>query len=212
MTAPATATTSTAPSLSIELTDRAAERVLGLLHAGDDLAGFGLRIAVEPGGCAGYQYDVALDPSADADDTVLSSFGFPIFVDPASARLIDGIRIDYVESLTRSGFTFENPNASRACGCGTSFTADPAGEDAAARDEADALVLAQVEVAIDRIRPHLHADGGDIEVISVSGGVVSVRLVGACTGCTSGRDATLGVIERRVLAEVPGVHRVVHVP
>jgi iron-sulfur cluster assembly protein len=207
-TTAATATT----TLSIELTDRAVQQVRGLLSAREDLAGFGLRVAVEPGGCAGYQYELALDLSADDGDVVLGSHGFNVFVDPTSAPLLDGIRIDYVESLARSGFTFDNPNASRACGCGTSFTAEEQDGNTAAGRDADAAVRAQVEVAIDRIRPHLQADGGDLEVVSVSGGVASVRFVGACAGCGSGRDATLSVIERRVLAEVSEVRRVVHVP
>ncbi len=197
--------------LSIELSERAVARVHSLLHSSGELTGFGLRIGVQAGGCAGYQYNLALDPSAEDDDVVLDSYGFAIFVDPVSAKLIDGIRIDYVESMTRSGFTFENPNASRSCGCGTSFTAGPPDKDSSLHDGDDPLVREQVEAAIERIRPHLQADGGDIDVLGVSNGVVSVRLAGACAGCTSGSDATLGVIERRVVAEVAGVHRVVRI-
>jgi iron-sulfur cluster assembly protein len=197
--------------VNLELTDTAAERVRALLGADPELGGFGLRVAVETGGCAGFRYDLSLAPAAEADDMVLDHDGFRIFVDPDSSGLLDGVRIDYVDSLAQSGFRFENPNATRSCGCGTSFDADQPDE-VEAPDRDDPILRARVEEAIDCLRPHLQADGGDIEVLRISDGVVSVRLRGACAGCTSGMDSTLRVVERRVLDEVSEVHRVVHVP
>jgi iron-sulfur cluster assembly protein len=82
----------------------------------------GLRVAVLPGGCSGFQYGLNIEDGPEADDEILEQSGVKIFVDPFSAQYLDGVEIDYVTSMMGSGFSFRNPNASGGCGCGSSFT------------------------------------------------------------------------------------------
>jgi len=82
----------------------------------------GLRVAVLPGGCSGFQYDLNVEDGPEDDDEVLEVGGVRVFVDPFSSQYLEGIEIDYVSSMMGQGFTFRNPNASGGCGCGSSFT------------------------------------------------------------------------------------------
>ena len=83
----------------------------------------GLRIAIAGGGCSGFQYGMSLEEAKNEDDIVLD-YGFvTLLVDPLSAPLLEGVKVDFVDSLTGSGFKFENPNASSSCACGSSFSA-----------------------------------------------------------------------------------------
>ena len=82
----------------------------------------GLRIGVLPGGCSGFQYGLNIEDEAAEDDMVLESNGLKLFVDPFSMQYLGGVEIDYVTTFQGSGFTFNNPNASGGCGCGSSFT------------------------------------------------------------------------------------------
>ncbi|OHC92739.1 MAG: hypothetical protein A3J87_02110, partial [Sideroxydans sp. RIFOXYB12_FULL_59_6] len=83
----------------------------------------GLRIAISGGGCSGFQYGMSLEEAKNEDDVVVEVGAVTLLVDPLSAPLLDGVTVDYVESLTGSGFKFENPNASASCACGSSFSA-----------------------------------------------------------------------------------------
>ena len=83
----------------------------------------GLRLGVLGGGCSGLSYQFKFDPRERPTDQVLDYDGVKIFVDPKSLIYLDGMTLDYQESLMQSGFVFENPNAKKSCGCGTSFTA-----------------------------------------------------------------------------------------
>jgi len=83
----------------------------------------GLRIGVLPGGCSGFQYGLNIEDEAAEDDLILESNGLRLFVDPFSMQYLDGVEIDYVTTFQGSGFTFNNPNATGGCGCGSSFTA-----------------------------------------------------------------------------------------
>lgn len=89
----------------------------------EELDGWALRVAVVGGGCSGYSYALDFEEEEDEDDMVLDFSGLPVFLDPASGELLKGCVIDYVVTLTKSGFTFTNPNATRTCGCGSSFSA-----------------------------------------------------------------------------------------
>jgi iron-sulfur cluster assembly protein len=82
----------------------------------------GLRVAVLPGGCSGFKYGLNIEEQPLEDDIVMDEGGLRIFVDTFSAQYLDGVTIDYVSGLHGSGFTFDNPNASGGCGCGSSFT------------------------------------------------------------------------------------------
>ena len=83
----------------------------------------GLRLGVLGGGCSGLSYQFKFDARERSTDKVYDFDGVKIFVDPKSILYLDGMTLDYKESLMQSGFVFENPNAKKACGCGTSFTA-----------------------------------------------------------------------------------------
>jgi iron-sulfur cluster assembly accessory protein len=82
----------------------------------------GLRVSVAGGGCSGYQYGVKLVGAAEADDTTIEVAGIKVLVDPATKPLVDGMTIDFIDTITESGFKFDNPNAKAACGCGKSFS------------------------------------------------------------------------------------------
>ncbi len=83
----------------------------------------GLRIAISGGGCSGFQYGMSLEEAKSDDDTVLEYGAVTLLVDPLSAPLLEGVTVDFVDSLNGSGFKFENPNASSSCACGSSFSA-----------------------------------------------------------------------------------------
>ena len=101
-----------------KVTPRAFER-LAEIGAGDQ--GKALRVAVEGGGCSGFQYDISLDDPAD-EDIVLEGSGERVVVDPVSLPFLAGAVIDFSEELIGARFTIDNPNASSSCGCGTSFS------------------------------------------------------------------------------------------
>lgn len=111
--------------LMITLTDTAASKVRDLLDSegADELA---LRVAVRPGGCSGFSYEMFFDGDIATDDEQ-ATFGqdireVKVVVDPASAQLLVGATLDYKDGLDQSGFAITNPNASRTCGCGQSFS------------------------------------------------------------------------------------------
>lgn len=83
----------------------------------------GLRIAISGGGCSGFQYGMTLEEANSEEDTVLEYGAVTLLVDPLSAPLLEGVTVDFVDSLNGSGFKFENPNASSSCACGSSFSA-----------------------------------------------------------------------------------------
>ncbi len=105
----------------LTLTETAVQKVKSILADRGEEAG--LRIAVVGGGCSGFQYQMTLDKEANVDDKVIEQDGLKVFVDSRSLMYLTGTRVDYVESLTGSGFKFENPNAKGSCGCGESFYA-----------------------------------------------------------------------------------------
>ena len=105
-------------NLPPKVTPRAFER-LAEIGAADE--GKALRIAVEGGGCSGFQYDIALDEPAE-DDLVLEGSGQKVVVDSVSLPFLADAVIDFTEELIGARFTLENPNATAACGCGTSFS------------------------------------------------------------------------------------------
>lgn len=83
----------------------------------------GLRVAVRNGGCSGFEYHLAFEDAPNEGDNVYHVDGVPIFIDTTSQEHLAGVTIDYVNGLHGAGFKFLNPNASRTCGCGSSFSA-----------------------------------------------------------------------------------------
>ena len=106
----------------VTLTSMASEKVHDFIREHGVETEAGLRVAVLPGGCSGFQYGLNIEDSPESDDEVLDISGVKVFVDPFSAQYLDGVEIDYVSSMMGQGFTFRNPNASGGCGCGSSFT------------------------------------------------------------------------------------------
>jgi len=105
-------------NLPPKVTPRAFER-LSEIGAGDQ--GQALRVAVEGGGCSGFQYEIKLDAPAD-DDLILEGLGQKVVVDSVSLPFLTGAVIDFSEELIGARFVIDNPNASSSCGCGTSFS------------------------------------------------------------------------------------------
>ena len=105
---------------TIDLTPSAAARVAAI--AGKQGKPAILRLAVDGGGCAGFQYKFGLADSVDADDSVAERDGVQLVVDSVSLDLVRGSAVDYVESLGGAAFRVTNPNAASGCGCGTSFS------------------------------------------------------------------------------------------
>jgi iron-sulfur cluster assembly protein/iron-sulfur cluster insertion protein len=105
----------------ITLTDTATRKVKELIDA-EGMPELALRVAVRPGGCSGFSYEMFFD-SDIADDDMATEYGeVRVVVDPASAQLLTGATLDYKDGLNQSGFSINNPNASRTCGCGQSFS------------------------------------------------------------------------------------------
>jgi len=108
----------------IHLTERAARQIRALLEKeGVSPEHGGLRVGVQGGGCSGLSYAMRLDTQARDRDKVFEEHGARIFVDPKSFLYLNGTTLEYEETLMRQGFVFQNPNAERNCGCGSSFTA-----------------------------------------------------------------------------------------
>lgn len=106
----------------ITLTDNA-QKAISRFIKGAETAVDGLRISVTGGGCSGMQYGMALEEAAKGDDTIVEVGSLKIFIDPYSAPLLEGVTVDFLDSMEGSGFKFDNPNASASCGCGNSFSA-----------------------------------------------------------------------------------------
>jgi len=104
----------------ISLTDAAEGKIREFLQA-QDVSYSGIRVAVEAGGCSGFEYRIKLESEAQKEDLVIEHDGFRVFVDEQSMLYLDGTQIDFVASPTESGFSFKNPNATGSCGCGESF-------------------------------------------------------------------------------------------
>ena len=105
----------------INLTDQATAKVADLL-AQEGNAELALRVAVRPGGCSGFSYEMFFDSELEDDDVVRSFGAVKVVVDPASAEQLAGATLDYKDGLQGAGFHITNPNATRTCGCGSSFS------------------------------------------------------------------------------------------
>jgi iron-sulfur cluster assembly protein len=119
-----TSTSTAAPTVGPVLTDRAAEEVRKFIASEQvPVESAGLRVSVMPGGCSGFKYSLNIEERALDDDVVLDCNGVRVFVDGFSVQYLNGVTVDYTSSMQGSGFTFNNPNATGGCGCGSSFSA-----------------------------------------------------------------------------------------
>ena len=105
----------------ITLTEGASVKIRGLMDDESEDALL-LRVAVRPGGCSGFSYEMYFDTETSDTDRVDEHAGVRVVVDPSSALLLDGATLDYSDDLMKSGFSIDNPNAQRTCGCGQSFS------------------------------------------------------------------------------------------
>ncbi|MBI5544315.1 MAG: iron-sulfur cluster assembly accessory protein [Deltaproteobacteria bacterium] len=106
----------------VRLTEKAVEAVKRTL-ATQKLEGHRLKVALRPGGCAGFQYDLDVVERVGPGDLAFEQDGVGIIVDAGSAHFLAGTEIDYVDDGLHAGFAFQNPNARTSCGCGSSFQA-----------------------------------------------------------------------------------------
>ena len=105
----------------VTITDTAAAKVAELIAAEGE-QGLALRMAVRPGGCSGFSYEMFFDSEVEAADAVVEHGGVKVVVDPESAERLRGSTLDYKDGLMGAGFAIENPNVTRSCGCGNSFS------------------------------------------------------------------------------------------
>ena len=106
-------------SLPPKVTDRAFAQIAAINASAAEVKS--LRVAVEGGGCSGFQYDIKLDEPAD-NDLILEQDGVQVLIDPVSLPFLTDAVIDYTQELIGARFVIENPNATSSCGCGTSFS------------------------------------------------------------------------------------------
>lgn len=110
--------------MAVTLTEKAEFRLRAFLQgSAEKTTEKGIRVGVSDGGCSGYQYTINIDNAPGENDIVSQQGRVRVFIDQASAPLLDGVVIDYVEGILESGFKFSNPNATETCGCGQSFKA-----------------------------------------------------------------------------------------
>jgi iron-sulfur cluster assembly accessory protein len=105
----------------IQLTENAASKVKEIMTQQSPAPG-ALRVAVVGGGCSGFSYHMAFDNQENATDNVYTFDGVKVLVDQMSEMYLDGVQVDYIETLEGAGFKFNNPNVKSTCGCGSSFT------------------------------------------------------------------------------------------
>jgi len=112
------------PTVALGVTETAAQEIKKFMSSEEGLPETsGLRVRVVPGGCSGFQYSLNIEEESRQGDHVFEQHGIRLFVDMFSAQYLNGVEVDYVTSVMGQGFTFQNPNATGSCGCGTSFTA-----------------------------------------------------------------------------------------
>ena len=106
----------------IQLTERAVGKVKEIIEQQDPKPS-GLRISVVGGGCSGFSYSMAFETTPSMLDKTYKYDDLKVFVDQASLLYLDGVEVDYVETIEGAGFKFNNPNVKSTCGCGSSFSA-----------------------------------------------------------------------------------------
>ncbi len=108
--------------MDVMLTDAAANEVRKFMEAENAGTEAGLRIRVVPGGCSGFSYSMQIEDAPRPGDDVIEKQGLKVFIDKFSRQYLEGVEVDFVNSVMGSGFTFNNPNATGSCGCGSSFS------------------------------------------------------------------------------------------
>lgn len=110
--------------MAVEVTETAAEEVRRIITDGKHDPDTMLRLGISGGGCSGFSYSITLSQDFDEEkDSKYEFHGLPVVVDKKSLLYLDGTTVDFYKGLDRHGFTFNNPNAVKTCGCGSSFQA-----------------------------------------------------------------------------------------
>ena len=109
------------PTTIVSLTESAATKIRELMAEEPDGDASVLRVAIQGGGCSGFQYGLGFDEGAQEGDVEMTMHGVTVVIDPFSAPYLAGAQIDFINGLQESGFKIENPNAVSSCGCGHSF-------------------------------------------------------------------------------------------
>lgn len=110
-----------APEQVIDITPRAVQKIREQFEKHGMLGQGGLRLGIQGGGCSGLSYLFKFEPKPRKTDTIIDLGEVRVYVDPKSAVYLKGMTLDWKDSLVHSGFVFDNPNAKKSCGCGTSF-------------------------------------------------------------------------------------------
>ncbi|MCY7362149.1 MAG: iron-sulfur cluster assembly accessory protein [Ignavibacteria bacterium] len=108
-------------SEEVNVTEKAVKEMKRIMEENKITGEYGLRIGVKGGGCSGLTYTLGFDPEERAGDTIIEKDGVKIFIDMKSNMYLNGTEIDFTDGLTGKGFVFNNPNAVKTCGCGSSF-------------------------------------------------------------------------------------------
>ena len=108
--------------LGVKITEKAAEKIKYFAEKDGVTENVGLRVAVKGGGCSGLTYDLDITTEERESDKVVEQHGVKVMVDKKSYIYLVGTVLDFSDGLNGKGFTFDNPNAKKACGCGTSFS------------------------------------------------------------------------------------------
>jgi iron-sulfur cluster assembly protein len=103
------------------ITEKALGEVRKIMSANNIPETYGLRVGVKGGGCSGLSYSLGFDKEARETDKILTKEGIQLFIDPKSLFYLSGTELDYTDGLNGRGFVFNNPNAAKTCGCGSSF-------------------------------------------------------------------------------------------
>ena len=112
------------PTSLVSLTENAADKIKQLMAEDAEAESMVLRVAIQGGGCSGFQYGLGFDAGPVDDDLVEEQHGVTVVIDPFSAPYLRGATIDFLDGLQESGFKIDNPNAAASCGCGHSFTVE----------------------------------------------------------------------------------------
>ena len=108
-------------SEDVNVTPKAVKEIKKLMEENKIPANYGLRVGVKGGGCSGLTYTLGFDPDERTGDTVIEKDGVKLFIDMKSFLYLSGTEIDFTDGLTGKGFVFNNPQAVKTCGCGSSF-------------------------------------------------------------------------------------------
>ena len=106
----------------IKITERAAKEITKIKNENNIPGSYGLRVGVKGGGCSGLTYTLGFDMDAKEGDSVIEQSGIKLFVDGKSLFYLTGTELDFTDGLNGRGFVFNNPNATKTCGCGESFS------------------------------------------------------------------------------------------